>query len=338
MKENNKNPILQNRKDAHIDICLNKEIETSTTGLENYYFKHNALPEISLEEIDTTTTFLKKTISAPLMISSMTGGTKRGHEINKRLAKIAQKLNIPLALGSMRIALKNPKTLKTFKLREIAPKIPIIANIGAVQLNYGITKAELIKAIEDIGADAICLHLNPLQEALQPEGDTNFKDLLKKIKTLNPFPYPIIIKEVGSGITKETAQKLKGTARYIETAGKGGTSWAAVEQERRAKILTKEFNSWGISTCQSLLEVKETNIPIIASGGIRTGIDIAKTIALGAELAGIAKPFLAPALKSEEALEEEIKKVIKELRITMFITGSKTLTELKCVKLWNSEK
>ncbi|MGM5488696.1 MAG: type 2 isopentenyl-diphosphate Delta-isomerase [Nanobdellota archaeon] len=319
------------RKRDHIDICSTQQVEQSqTTGFERYHFPHQALPETDLAKIDLSTTFLGKQIKAPLLISSMTGGYDHAGTINANLAKAAQALGIPLCLGSMRIALEDQHARSSFNIRHLAPSIPILANVGAVQLNYGYTEQHLKEIIEIADADALILHLNPLQEAIQPEGDTNFKGLKEKINNLN-LPVPLIIKEVGCGISQQTASELN--CDYIDTAGVGGTSWAAIEGIRANSPLGETFRDWGIPTAQSILECRRTGKQIIASGGIRNGMDAAKAIALGADMVGLALPLLDPATKDHSEVVQFLENIIKELRITLFCTGAQDLDELRQVKL-----
>lgn len=322
----------ENRKQDHIDICLNKNVNSNIkTGLEKYRLLYNALPEIDMKEISLDTKFLGTKISLPLMISPITGGSKTSLNINRNLAKIAQEYNIPMGVGSQRVAIENPELEATFKIRDIAPNIPIFANIGAVQLNYGYGIKQIKKTIEMIKADALVFHLNPLQEAIQPEGNTDFRGLLNKIaKISSELDIPVIVKEVGHGINSNVAKRLEEAGvTCIDVSGLGGTSWAMVEGYRKDEELGKTFKDFGISLAESLNSIREnTNIEIIASGGIRNGIDIVKSLCLGANICGIARPFLQPALDSPNAIRNYLDKLIKEMKIAMFCLGVKKVSKL----------
>lgn len=327
---------MRKRKQDHLEICLNEEVETKSTGLEKFQFLHQALPEIDFKNIETSVEFLGKRLAAPILISSLTGGTVEGGRINRNLAKAAQKIGVALAVGSQRIAIENPKTGETFKIRDIAPDILLLANLGAVQLNYGYGVRECQKAVEMIRADGLILHLNPLQEAIQPEGNTNFGNLLPKIaEVVKNLPVPVMVKEVGFGISEEVARKLYSVGvRIIETAGWGGTNWAKIEGLRAKNKLGEVFGDWGIPTAKSISQCRKVKgLKIIGSGGIRNGREIAKAIALGADLVGLALPFLRPATESAEVVETKLRGLIKELKITMFVTGVKNIKELKKARL-----
>ncbi|MFN8672070.1 MAG: type 2 isopentenyl-diphosphate Delta-isomerase [Candidatus Sericytochromatia bacterium] len=328
-----------NRKKDHIDICLNKEVSFNnfSTGFDNLHLNHEALPEIDFDEIDLSIELFGKKLNAPIFVSSMTGGLEQGKKINTNLAKACQKLNLPMGLGSQRITLEVPESLDSFKIRDVAPDITLFANIGAVQLNYGVTEKEINFIIESVVANALFFHLNPLQEAIQPEGDKNFSELINKIEHISKnIKYPVFIKETGCGISKKLANKLGDMSiTGIDVAGGGGTSWALIESYRakyplQAKI-GETFRNWGISTVQSLINLKNTKKDkiVFASGGIKTGIDICKAIALGADSVGLALPLLQPAMESEKAVEEKLLQLIEELKIAMFCLGIKNISELK---------
>lgn len=323
----------EKRKQEHIDICLNKDISfRKTAGFEKYNLIHNALPEIDFKELNLSTEFLGKKIDYPLYISPITGGTELAEKINNNLAYIAEKYNIPICVGSQRAAIENKELEKTFQIREIAKKTMVFANVGAVQLNYGFKIEHFQKAIDMVKADALVLHMNPLQEAIQPEGDTNFSELLPKIKELiSKLNIPVIAKEVGHGISGKTAEKLEQVGiSCIDVAGAGGTSFAAVEGHRSKNNLGEVFRDWGIPTAECITQIRATsNIPIIASGGIRNGIDIVKSICLGANIAGIAAPLLKPASCSKEELCSYFDNLIKQIKIAMFCIGAKEISELK---------
>ncbi|OKH33918.1 type 2 isopentenyl-diphosphate Delta-isomerase [[Phormidium ambiguum] IAM M-71] len=329
----------QVRKADHLRICLEESVQfqQTTNGLEKYKFTHCCLPEINRDEIDLTTSFLGKKLAAPLLISSMTGGTDFAGEINQRLAEIAQHYKIAMGVGSQRVAVEDPQVGKTFAVRSHAPDALLFANLGAVQLNYeyGIDQCE--KVIDLLAADALILHLNPLQECVQTKGDTNFRGLLNKIAQLcKKLPVPVIAKEVGNGISGEMAQKLidAGVAG-IDVAGAGGTSWAKVESERAQdpmqRRLGQTFTDWGIPTAECIVSVRDVapDVPLIASGGLRDGLEVAKAIALGADLAGLAMPFLQAAATSEAALHELVQVLIAEITTVLFCTGNATLKDLK---------
>jgi isopentenyl-diphosphate delta-isomerase len=329
----------QARKADHLRICLDEAVQCRqiTNGLERYRFTHCCLPELNLSEIDLSTIFLGKRLGAPLLISSMTGGTDLAKTINHRLAAIAQQYNLAMGVGSQRVAVEQPDLASTFAVRSIAPDILLFANLGAVQLNYRYGLDECRKVVDLLEADALILHLNPLQECIQTNGDTNFRGLLEKIAQLcQTLPIPVIAKEVGNGISAPMMQKLVAAGvTAIDVAGAGGTSWALVEGERateaRQRRLGKIFADWGIPTadCITTIRAIASRIPLIASGGLRTGLDVATAIALGADLAGMAFPFLQAANTSDEALHELVNLLRMELATVMFCTGCNNLTALR---------
>ncbi|MEW6179494.1 MAG: type 2 isopentenyl-diphosphate Delta-isomerase [Chloroflexota bacterium] len=326
------------RKADHIRINLEEDVASSRkTGLERLYFLNEALPDFDLDEVDTRLSLFGKNLNAPLLISSMTGGTQHAGQINLRLAEAAQQTGIAMGLGSQRAALEHPEQRSTFQVRSVAPDILLFANLGAVQLNYGYTAEHCMRAVEMAEADALILHLNPLQEALQPEGDTHFSGLLQKIEQVcKKLPVPVIAKEVGWGISAQTARRLVSAGvAAIDVAGAGGTSWSQVEMYRMndpvlARIASA-FRNWGIPTARAVQQVHQAlpEVPIFASGGLRTGVDIAKCIALGATLGGMAGPFLKAAVVSSEEVATTIQEVIKTMRIAMFACGAKDLHSLQ---------
>jgi isopentenyl-diphosphate delta-isomerase len=329
----------QTRKADHLRICLEEDVQfqQNTNGFERYRFIHTCLPELALSEIDIRTTFLGKSLDAPLLISSMTGGTEQAKIINYRLAEIAQAYQLAMGVGSQRIAVEKPELADTFAVRSLAPDILLFANLGAVQLNYTYGLEQCLRAIEILAADALILHLNPLQECIQPHGDTNFKGLLDKIHNLCiKLPVPVIAKEVGNGISATMAQKLlEAGVSAIDVAGAGGTSWAKVESERAKtplqRQLGKTFADWGIPTAECIADIRqlEPTVPLIASGGLRNGLEVAKAIALGADLAGLALPFLQAASQSLEALHEAVQLLMAEITTVLFCTGNATLSALR---------
>ena len=291
------------RKSRHLDICLEEDVGSQLdAGFANVRLHHEALPECALEDIDTTTTLFGRRLAAPVLISSMTGGTERAREINYNLAIAAEGAGVALALGSQRAALENPALLRTYRVRDVAPKVVLFANIGAVQFNYGVSVDDARRVVESIAADGLYLHLNPLQEALQPSGDTNFRNLLPRIGELcRMLDVPVIAKSVGSGISVRTAARLLDAGvSAIDVAGAGGTSWARVEGrragDRRREELAETFAAWGYPTAEATAALRAAfpGATVFASGGVRTGVDAAKALALGANIACFGLPFLEP--------------------------------------------
>ena len=336
--------MLKNRKDEHLSVVLEERQKKSskTTGFESIDFVHCALPEMHLDDVDTNTTFLGKRISAPLLVSSMTGGPERATFINENLARACEAMSLPFAVGSQRVAIEdNDKGGLGRSLRALAPSVPIIGNLGAAQLNRGFGIDEAKKAVDMIDADALYIHLNPLQEAVQPEGDRDWSGLFDKLAALGAaLPVPLAVKEVGSGISASLARRLfEAGITVIDVAGAGGTNWASVEAARmedpqKAK-LANAFSDWGIPTALAVAEARVAcpDATIIASGGIRNGIDIAKALRLGADIAGQAAGLLQAANTSPDALVEHFTTVIQELRICCFCTGAQDLAALKKVDI-----
>jgi isopentenyl-diphosphate Delta-isomerase len=328
----------QSRKADHLRVCLEEDVQCRvTSGLDRYRFTHTCLPELDYDEIDLKTQFLGKALGAPLLISSMTGGTDLARTINQRLAAVAQKYRLAMGVGSQRVAIENPLVADSFAMRRLAPDALLLANIGAVQLNYTYGLDQCLKAVDLLEADALILHLNAVQEAVQTRGDKNFKGLFEKIGQLcAQLSVPVIAKEVGNGISGVMAKRLiEVGVSAIDVAGAGGTSWAKVEAGRakdpQQRRLGETFADWGIPTADCLVQVREVSptIPLIASGGLRTGLDVAKTIGLGADLAGMALPFLNAANESEAALHELVGILQAELTTAMFCTGSANLMALR---------
>lgn len=330
---------VEQRKADHIRINVEKDVAFKgvTTGLERYTFLHQALPELNLAAIDTTTTIFGKSMATPVFISSMTGGTAEAYHINRTLAAAAQQVGMAMGLGSMRATIEDNTLAYTFQVRDVAPDILLFANMGAVQLNYGYGLAHMQQAVEVAAADALILHFNALQEAVQPEGDGDFTHLYDKIEMLcAQLSVPVIAKEVGWGFDETTARRLAAAGvAAIDVAGAGGTSWSQVEMYRaptaRHARIAANFIDWGIPTADSVRYCRQAapHLPIFASGGLKTGLDIAKCIALGANLGGIAGDFLRAAVNGGSAAVVELADTItQELRIAMFCAGAGNLAAL----------
>jgi isopentenyl-diphosphate delta-isomerase len=329
----------ESRKVDHIRINLDQNVQFPrlTTGLESYRFVHQALPEINLPDIDSRVTLFGKTLTAPILISSMTGGTDMAARLNRNLAEAAQRHQIAMGLGSQRAAIENRELAATYFVRDLAPDILLFANIGAVQLNYGYSVAECQQAVDMVEADALILHFNVLQEAVQPEGDVNFAGLLAKVETVcHKLSVPVIAKEVGWGFSEQNVRDLSNAGvAAIDVAGSGGTSWSEVEYHRAPTTfharVAASFADWGIPTAEAIKYAVQgaPNLPIIASGGLRDGIDIAKSIALGAALGGLAGPFLKAADHSVEAVDQLIQVLSAQIRIAMLCSGARNISQLQ---------
>jgi isopentenyl-diphosphate delta-isomerase len=333
---------VSSRKSDHIRISLDEDVQSSvSTGLERYRFIHQALPEIDLEDVQLSQTIFGRMVRVPILISSMTGGTPEAAEINNRLATVAMETGAALGLGSQRAALEHPELAWTFEVRKFAPDILLLANIGAVQLNYSYSIEHCKRAVDMVGADALILHLNPLQEALQPEGDTRFSDLLHKIeKICRELPVPVVVKEVGWGISEKAASLLASAGvQAIDVAGAGGTSWSQVEmfrmKDEKARRIAAAFRNWGIPTAESIAVVRKVapEMLIIGSGGLKDGVDIAKCIALGASLGGLAGLVLKAVVTSTEEAMGLLAALAAEVRICMFAVGAKTISDLRKASL-----
>jgi len=333
---------IDQRKSDHIKINLEQDVRSAlTTGLECFRFIHEALPEFNLNDVDTTLSLFGKKLASPILISSMTGGTSAAETINLRLAEAAQECGIAMGVGSQRAAIEHPEQAQTFRVRSVAPDILLFANLGAVQLNEGYGIDECRRAVDMIQADALILHLNPLQEAVQDAGDTNFAGLARKLEGIsNKLEVPVIVKEVGWGISERTAKLLADCGvSAIDVAGAGGTSWSQVEMHRAPDEFTRQlaatFVDWGIPTADSILNVKKAvpEMTIFASGGIKDGLDIAKSIALGATLGGMAGQFLKAAAISTDNVVEMTKLTKRQIEVTMFATGVGKLEDLTVEKL-----
>jgi isopentenyl-diphosphate delta-isomerase len=333
----------EQRKLDHLRICTEQDVGSpgATTGLQSYRLLHNAVPELDLRRITLATQFLGKSLEAPLLISAITGGTPQARLINLNLAQAAQAHGIAMSVGSQRAAIEDPGQAPTYEVRSVAPDVLLFANLGAVQLNYGYGLDKCRQAVRMIGADALILHLNPLQEALQPGGNTNFEGLLQKIAAVcRGLEVPVIAKEVGWGLSEPVARMLvEAGVAVLDVAGAGGTSWSEVEKHRAANTLqhrvAAHFSNWGIPTADAIRQARRAapSMPIIASGGIRTGPEAAVALALGADLVGLAAPLLAPATVSAQAVEDELQVLIQGLRIAMFAAGLPDIRSLKAARL-----
>jgi len=330
---------IKKRKRQHLEICLREDVEGwgDGTGFDRYRFLHLAMPELDYAEIDVKASLLGRDLKAPFIVSSMTGGTDEAGRINVRLAEAAQRRGWAMGLGSLRAAIEDPGSVASFQVRQVAPDIPLLANLGAVQLNYGYGVAECRRAVEMTGADALVLHLNGMQELFQDGGDTNFSGLFKRISELvREADFPVGVKEVGMGIDGETARRFAdiGVA-FIDVAGAGGTSWIKVEKFRTGDRLRRRaadaFEDWGNPTAECVRETREAvpYITLIASGGMGNGVDAAKALALGADAAAFGRALLASATDSEERLDELFARLEFELRAAMFGIGAANLGELR---------
>ena len=327
--------LMETRKRRHIDVCLSEAVDyqTVTTGLERYALPYNALTQTDLASIELGTEFLGTALRAPVLIGPMTGGAELSGVINRNLAAAAQQLGIGMMLGSQRIMLDNGPASATFEVRDIAPDVLLIGNIGLSQLNAHRVPA-LVEALNRVNANALAVHTNPLQEAMQHKGDTDFSGSLARLRdTAGTIGYPVILKEVGHGIGAKAAAELSDCPiAAVDVAGAGGTSWARVEQfVRYGEIRYPALAEWGVPTAQALLEVRRTlpGVPLVASGGIRTGMDAAKAIALGADVVSVARPLLAPAIESPAAVVDWLQRFIDELMICLHGTGAADLAELR---------
>lgn len=320
----------KSRKLEHLKICIRENVEVGDTYFSNARFVHNCLPEISMDEIDTSIEFMGKTLKAPFMIAAMTGGVAKAGKINRDLASVAEKLGIGFGVGSQRAMLEDPTVASTYKVRDTAPKTLVFGNIGVAQLGHYNT-LEIIKAMKDIGADAVCVHLNAAQEAAQTEGDLDFRNGLENISRLARL-MPVIAKEVGNGVSREAALDLKKAGvKALDIGGFGGTSWVKVDSIR-AKM-KNVLNDWGIPTAASVMECHDL-LPVIATGGIRDGVSAAKAIALGAQMCGVALPALRWYSKGgKPAVEKGFERMIREFRTAMFLTGSKTVAQLRSANI-----
>jgi isopentenyl-diphosphate delta-isomerase len=335
---------ISSRKADHIRINLDNDVQSGlTSGLEKYRFLHRALPELNLNDIDLGVSVFGKKLNAPLLISSMTGGTNQAAQLNQILAQAAQHTGIAMGIGSQRAAIDHPELSSTFQVRSVAPDILLFANLGAIQLNYGYGVDHCRRAVDMIEADALILHLNSMQEAVQPEGQVNFAGLIDKIELVcRRLSVPVVLKEVGWGFSTEDVVMLASAGvAAIDVAGAGGTSWSQVEMYRAANEsqarLAGAFVNWGIPTADAILNVRKASpdMTIFASGGLRNGVDIAKCIALGSSLGGMASPFLKAATQSLESTIQLIHDLQNEIRVCMFGCAAKNLASLRQSKLTN---
>jgi len=334
---------LATRKLRHIDACLTGPVEYVgvTTGFERYRLPYNALTQTSLSTIDLGTRFLGAELRAPVLVGAMTGGAELSRTINRNLAEAAQKLGIGMMLGSQRIMLDNDAAARSFEVRELAPDVLLIGNIGLAQLSDAAIP-KLAAALERVGADALAVHTNPLQEAMQDNGDTDFSGSLDRLRRVaEELPCPVLVKEVGHGIGAEAAEKLRGLPiAAVDVAGAGGTSWARVEQlVRYGEVRYPAIAEWGVPTAQALQEVRATlpGMPLVASGGIRTGMDAAKALALGANVVALARPLLAPAIESPAAALDALEGFVEELRVCLHGCGVADLAGLRSLDLSPAE-
>jgi isopentenyl-diphosphate delta-isomerase len=333
------------RKLEHIEICLDEDVQCQrSTMFEDIEFVHNALPEIDRDQIDLTTNFFGLRAGAPLIIAAMTGGHPKTKSVNQKLASAAEELGLPIGVGSQRAAVEDPSLADTFTIvRETAPSVPVIANIGATHVR------EAPDAVSMIDADILAIHLNPLQEAIQPEGNCNSEGALESIaRIVESVDIPVIIKETGAGISGDVAKSLEEVGIVgVDVGGVGGTSWAGVEYFRAQKEgddlkaqLGLQFWDWGIPTALSVIMVLDsTELDVIATGGIRSGLDIAKALALGATAAGIAQPILRQAVYGSSLdVIVELERYLEGLRVAMYLTGSQKVEELSSKQLILSGK
>ena len=331
----------RDRKAEHIRLALEERMQLQGCFWDEWSFEHVALPELDRDAVDTSVTFLGKNLRAPLLISCMTGGTEAATRINRNLAAAAEHCGIALGVGSQRKALEDPDQAATFKVRDLAPTAALVANLGAIQLNYGYGLAECEACVAMIGADALALHLNPLQEAIQPEGQCGFAGLADRIaEVASSLSVPTIVKEIGCGLSGGVGQALADRGiRYLDTAGLGGTSWARIEARRAGEpVLGELFADWGIPTPDSIRALAAIpGVTVIGSGGIRNGLDAAKALALGADLAGAAYPFLRAAVESPQRVIEQIERTVEELRICMFCAGASSIDRLRGTRLGKKE-
>lgn len=332
---------IEKRKQRHLTLSLEEDVQSDIdTGFEDIRLVHRSLPEIDLEEVSTETELFGKRLSSPLIVSAITGGTEYAKEINSTLASVVEDLGIGIGVGSQRIALENPSVAHTFSVvRELAPSAMVMGNIGCPQLSMGWGVEEASRCVDMIEADALVIHMNPLQEAVQVHGETRYRGVLGKIGEIAAaLSVPVVMKETGCGIAREDAEKLEEAgAAALEVSGVGGTSWAAVEHhiakvegKKDQEALGESLWNWGIPTAISVVETsRSTNLKVIASGGLRTGVEMAKAIVLGADAAGIARPFLKKAVEGPESLRKHIENILLEFKTVMFLVGAENIDDLR---------
>ncbi|MBN8610005.1 MAG: type 2 isopentenyl-diphosphate Delta-isomerase [Deltaproteobacteria bacterium] len=332
--------IVSTRKDQHLDVVAKKDVAFGglALGFDRFTLEYDALPEIDLDEVDLGTTLLGKKLAAPLVIGAMTGGSPRAGRVNERLARVAAKVGVGLALGSQRAMIVDPSLASTFDVKVHAPDIPLVfGNVGAVQLNYGVDVEAVREAIARVSADALNVHLNPLQEAVQPEGDTRFGSLAPKIDQLaRAIGVPVVVKECGAGLSRRTLRKLAPLAiAGVEVAGVGGTSWSKVESHRAPEgsaqqTIGMRLGGHGVPTVDATVLARDAmrERVVIASGGVRTGMDVAIALALGADAVALAAPLLIAAEESEAKAEAFLRTLVQELRVILFTCGLRNLVEL----------
>lgn len=326
---------MRTRKRRHIDVCLDGPVEyqTLTTGLERYRLPYNALTQTALSRLELGTDFLGARLRAPVLIGAMTGGAELSGTINRNLATAAQQMGVGMMLGSQRIMFDNEAAARSFAVRDVAPDVLLIGNVGLAQVSESVVPA-LRSALDRVGADAVAVHTNPLQEAMQHDGDTDFTGSIGRLREIAAnLGYPVLLKEVGHGIGEAAAAELVDCPlAAVDVAGAGGTSWARVEQlVRYGEIRYPALAEWGIPTAQALLEVRHTlpDMPLIASGGIRTGMDAAKALAMGADVVAVARPLLAPAIESAAAVVDWLQRFVEELRVCLHGCGAADLAALR---------
>ncbi len=337
--------LVSSRKDQHLDIVAQKDVAFAggALGFGRFTLEYDALPELDLDRVELGTTLLGKRLAAPLVVGAMTGGSARAGRVNERLARVASRCGVGMALGSQRAMIVDPTLTSTFAVREAAPELPLLfGNVGAVQLNYGVDAEAIGAALAAVGADALNLHLNPLQEAVQPEGDTRFSGLAAKIDGLaRALPVPVVVKEVGAGLTRRALAKLAPLAiAGVEVAGVGGTSWSKVESHRAAEgsaqqVIGLRLGGHGIPTPDATVLAREAfgERVVLASGGVRTGMDVAVALALGADAVAIAAPLFVAAEESEACAEQLLRTLVHELRVILFTCGVRTPRELRSVRV-----
>jgi isopentenyl-diphosphate delta-isomerase len=322
------------RKIEHLDICLNQEVEAGDTLFDDVALVHQSLPETNLDEIDTSSEFLGKKLRIPLMIAAITGGCEEAGRINEALARVAQAKGLAIGVGSQRAMIEKPELTPTFSVRAVAPSVPLLGNIGITALKQ-VPPDGVARAVEAIEADGLCVHINPGQEIFQNEGDFDFSGCLAALEKLcGSVPFPVVGKEVGNGISRQAARQLKEAGvSAIDVGGLGGTSWTLIDSLRSGKDSSR-FREWGIPTAASILEAKGAGLPVIATGGLRNGLHMAKAIALGADLCGMALPFLR--VLSEDGIqgvEDFVDALERDLRNALFLTGCRRVEDLKNTRI-----